>query len=67
MKLTKGELEVLSLVGQSPQLCKEYFERFPPRRRRAKELMWRGYIEHTGMFAEYVKLTPAGQDELDKR
>ena len=62
--MTRGEREVLEDVakgGRRGALHKTYFDTFPAKRRIAKDLMWRGYIESGGDFGDCVSLTPAGR------
>lgn len=70
MKLTTRQKEVLLDIWRSNQrgtlLPKAYFDTFPHKRKIAKDLMWAGYVESAGNFGDYVKLTPAGVELLDK-
>lgn len=67
--MTRGEREVLEDViaaaGRKRFLPKSHFDSFPHKRKIAKDLMWRGYLESVGTFNDYVNATPAGYDALN--
>jgi hypothetical protein len=62
-RLTRGEMDVLRLVGGVVRgaLPKSHFDSFPHRRVIAKNLMWAGLLEASGDLRDGVQLTPAGR------
>lgn len=66
--MTRGERIVLEeTVGAAQRghpLPKTYFDSFPHKRKIAKDLMWRGYLESAGPFGNLLNATPAGYDAV---
>lgn len=63
--MTAGERDVLNIVGRHAPLPKSYFDNFPGKLPIAKNLMWRGLLEHAGNFGDCLALTPAGRAAIN--